>query len=110
MMGISVPQAAKALDEAGADVIGTNCGNGIENMVKIVSEMRPHTRKPILVHSNAGIPQLVKGQVVYQETPEKMAAKVKDVIAAGARIVGGCCGTTPAHIKAFRKVLDGLRK
>ena len=98
MMGISVPEAAKALDDAGADVIGTNCGNGIENMVKIVSEMRPHTAKPILVHSNAGIPQLVKGQVVYQETPEKMAAKVKDVIAAGARIIGGCCGTTPAHI------------
>ena len=110
MMGVSVPQAAKALDEAGADVIGTNCGNGIENMVKIVSEMRPHTAKPILVHANAGAPKLEGGHVVYRETPEKMASLVKDVISAGAQIIGGCCGTTPAHIKAFRKVLDGRRK
>jgi 5-methyltetrahydrofolate--homocysteine methyltransferase len=110
MMGVSVPQAAKALDEAGADVVGTNCGNGIENMVKIVTEMRPHTKKPILVHFNAGDPKLAKGQVLFEEAPEKMAVKVNDLIAAGAGIIGGCCGTTPAHIQAFRKVLDGLKR
>jgi 5-methyltetrahydrofolate--homocysteine methyltransferase len=110
MMGVSVPQAAKAMDEAGADVIGTNCGNGMENMVKIVTEMRPHTKKPILVHSNAGAPQLVKGQVVYQETPERMSAQMKDLVTAGARIVGGCCGTTPEHIKSFRQALNSLKR
>jgi 5-methyltetrahydrofolate--homocysteine methyltransferase len=109
MMGVSVPQAAKALEEYGADVVGSNCGNGIENMVRIAAEMRAHTRLPILVHPNAGMPQLVQGQVVYQEAPEAMAGKLKELIAAGANIVGGCCGTTPAHIKAFREVLDGIK-
>jgi len=108
MMGVTVEQAARALDESGADVIGTNCGNGVENMVKIVTEMRAHTRKPILVHSNAGLPQLVGGQVTYRESPEIMSAKVRDLIAAGANIIGGCCGTTPDHIRAFRRVVDGL--
>lgn len=109
MMGVSVEQAARALDESGADVIGTNCGNGVENMVKIVTEMRAYTKKPILVHSNAGLPQLVQGQVTYRESPEIMSAKVRDLIAAGANIVGGCCGTTPDHIRAFRQVVDGTR-
>jgi 5-methyltetrahydrofolate--homocysteine methyltransferase len=109
MMGVSTERAAVALTEYGADVVGTNCGNGIENMVKVVREMRPHTGKPILVHANAGIPQLVQGRVTYQETPELMAGKLKELIAAGANIVGGCCGTTPAHIKAFRAVLDGMK-
>jgi 5-methyltetrahydrofolate--homocysteine methyltransferase len=106
---VTVIQAAKALDEAGADVIGTNCGNGIENMVKIVGEMRPLTKKPILVHSNAGLPQLVQGQVTYRESPEIMSAKVKDLIAAGANIIGGCCGTTPDHIRAFRQVVNASK-
>jgi len=108
MMGVSVEDAAKGMDEAGADVIGTNCGNGIDNMVQIVKEMRPFTKKPILVHSNAGLPKLVKGQIIYGETPELMAAKVKDLVAAGANIVGGCCGTSPDHIRAFRKEVDAI--
>lgn len=110
MMGVTVERAAKELDASGADVIGTNCGNGVENMVKIVTEMRSHTRKPILVHSNAGLPQLVQGQVVYRENPEMMASKVKDLISAGANIIGGCCGTTPDHIRAFRQVVDATRR
>lgn len=109
MMGVTVRDAARSLDAYGADVIGTNCGNGVENMVKIVSEMRAESKKPILVHSNAGLPQLVQGQVVYRESPEIMAAKVKELIAAGAGIIGGCCGTTPEHIKAFRQVVDSLK-
>jgi len=109
MMGVTVKQAAKALDEYGADVIGTNCGNGVENMVKIVGEMREETKKPILVHSNAGLPQLVQGQVTYRESPEIMAAKVKELISGGAGIIGGCCGTTPDHIRAFRQVVDSAK-
>jgi len=110
MMGVSAAQAAEELTKAGADAVGSNCGNGIENMVKVVKEMRAHTGKPILVRPNAGIPQLVKGQVVYQETPDLMAAKVKDLVTAGANVIGGCCGTTPAHIQAFRHAVDSLKR
>jgi len=106
MMGISPADAAKASIEAGADVIGTNCGNGIERMIDIVKEMRafaPET--PILVHANAGLPQNLEGVDVFPETPEDMANQVNELIAAGANIIGGCCGTTPAHIKAMKEAV-----
>jgi len=73
-------------------------------MIEIVRELRaaaPDT--PILVHANAGAPHLVNGQNVYPETPADMAARVPALIAAGANIIGGCCGTTPAHISAIKK-------
>jgi 5-methyltetrahydrofolate--homocysteine methyltransferase len=107
MMGVSPVDAAAAAIEAGADIIGTNCGNGIERMIEIVKEMRaafPET--PILVHSNAGLPILQNGQNVFPETPEMMAARVSELIDAGANIVGGCCGTTPAHIKAMKEAVE----
>lgn len=112
MMGVTPEEAVHGMDEAGADVVGTNCGNGIENMVRLVRELRPHTKKPILMHSNAGIPKLVKGNPnpVYEETPALMAGKIQDLIAAGAQIIGGCCGTTPEHIQAFRREIDRLKK
>jgi len=111
MWGVSTEQAARGMDEAGADVIGTNCGNGIDNMVKIVKEMRPHTKKPILVHSNAGVAtKIVNGLPFYEETPEQMAERVKDLAAAGAAIIGGCCGTTPEHVRRFRQEIDRLNQ
>ncbi|TAN37263.1 MAG: methionine synthase [Verrucomicrobia bacterium] len=103
MMGVSPTDAAKAAIEAGAHIIGTNCGNGMERMVDIVREMRaaaPHA--PILVHANAGLPKSVGGVDIFPETPEDMAARVPALVAAGANIIGGCCGTTPAHIAAIR--------
>ncbi|MFA6173096.1 MAG: homocysteine S-methyltransferase family protein [Kiritimatiellales bacterium] len=103
MMGVSPEQAAEAMLEAGADIIGTNCGNGIERMIEIVKVMRkaaPAT--PILVHANAGLPKNVNGVDTFPETPEMMAAQVHGLVAAGANIIGGCCGTTPAHIKAMK--------
>jgi len=103
MMGVSPEQAAEAMLEAGADIIGTNCGNGIERMIEIVKVMRkaaPTT--PILVHANAGLPKNVNGVDTFPETPEMMAAQVHGLVAAGANIIGGCCGTTPAHIKAMK--------
>ena len=102
MMGVSPTEAAIACVEAGAHIIGTNCGNGIARMVEIVTEMRaaaPST--PILVHANAGLPQNVDGAVVFPESPADMAARIPALIKAGANIIGGCCGTTPAHIKAM---------
>jgi 5-methyltetrahydrofolate--homocysteine methyltransferase len=107
MMGVTPADAAKACVEAGAHIIGANCGNGIDRMIEIVKEMRkaaPTT--PILVHANAGLPQNVNGVDVFPDTPEKMGQMVKDLVKAGANIVGGCCGTTPAHISAMKKALS----
>lgn len=104
MMGLSPTNAALAMMEAGADIIGTNCGNGMERMIEIVREMRAAAPgMPILVHANAGLPQNIDGKDVFPETPEMMAGYVKGLIAAGANIIGGCCGTTPAHIKAIKE-------
>ena len=109
MMGVSPVDAANAMIAAGADIIGTNCGNGIERMVEIVREMRevaPET--PILVHANAGLPHIVDGVDVFPETPEDMAKQVGDLVSAGANIIGGCCGTSPAHIKAMKEAILSL--
>jgi len=101
MMGVTPAQAAQALTAADVDVIGTNCGNGIENMVEIVRELRAHTDRPLWARPNAGLPQLVDGCTVFPETPDVMAAKIPALAAAGATLIGGCCGTTPAHIRAL---------
>ncbi|MCK5804444.1 MAG: homocysteine S-methyltransferase family protein [Lentisphaeria bacterium] len=106
MMGISPTDAATTAVESGADIVGTNCGNGMERMIDIVKEIRaavPET--PILVHANAGLPQNVDGVDVFPDTPEDMAGMTADIVAAGANIVGGCCGTTPDHIKAIKAAL-----
>jgi 5-methyltetrahydrofolate--homocysteine methyltransferase len=108
MMGVDPARAAAVLSEAGADVLGSNCGNGIEQMVPIVAAFREHTDNPLLVHANAGLPELVGGETVFRQSPADMAARVEDVVAAGASIVGGCCGTTPAHISAMKAVIDKL--
>ncbi len=109
MMGVSPAQAAEAAVEAGAQIIGPNCGNGMEQMIEIVKEMRAAAETtPILVHANAGLPKHVNGVDVFPESPEEMAGRVKAVVEAGASIVGGCCGTTPAHIRAIRNAVDGL--
>ena len=109
MMGASPVEAAKAALDAGADIIGTNCGNGIEQMVDIVKQMRDEfADAPILIHANAGRPEIVDGQTVFPEGPDEMAAQVANIIKAGANIIGGCCGTTPEHIKAIKAVVDGL--
>jgi len=107
IMGVSPADAANAALEAGADAIGTNCGNGLDGMVEIVAEMRRVAPEaPILVNANAGLPTNVNGVDVFPETPEEMAASIPAILAAGANIVGGCCGTTPAHIAAIRQAVD----
>ena len=107
MMGVSPEEAVKAAIEAGAHIIGTNCGNGFERMIDIVKEMREiEPDKPILVHANAGLPKNINGVDVFPETPEQMAALVPDIIKAGANIIGGCCGTTPEHIRAIRRAVE----
>jgi len=106
MMGVSPEAAIKAVVGAGADIAGANCGNGIERMIEIIKEMRQIDKNiPILVHANAGLPQNVGGVDVFPETPEEMAKIAPDLVKAGANIIGGCCGTTPAHIAAVKKAI-----
>lgn len=107
MMGVAPADMVEPLLEAGADVLGTNCGNGLAGMVNIVREIRSvNAEVPILVHANAGLPEYVDGQTRFPETPEMMAEHVDALVEAGAIILGGCCGTGPDHIRAIRNRLS----
>jgi 5-methyltetrahydrofolate--homocysteine methyltransferase len=110
MMGVSPAQAAEEAVQAGAHIVGPNCGNGMQQMIEIVREMREAAADtPILVHANAGLPKTVNGVDVFPEGPEEMARRVKTLIEAGASVIGGCCGTTPDHIRAIRNAVDAAR-
>ena len=110
MMGVSPADMVKAVKEAGASIIGTNCGNGFSQMIDIVREIRKVDKMtPVLVHANAGLPTFSNGKTVYPETPEMMAGKVSELIKSGADIIGGCCGTTPEHIKALAREVRLLK-
>jgi len=109
MMGISPTEMTETLVEAGAEVIGANCGNGIADMIGIVKEIRrANATIPILIHANAGMPHYHDGETTFPESPNDMAARVKEIVAAGANIIGGCCGTTPDHICEVRHVVNSL--
>lgn len=105
VMGISIKQAAEGLEDAGADIVGSNCGNGIENMVKIAREFKNHSTLPIIIQSNAGIPEMDGDKTIYPETPQFMAEKAKELAELGISIIGGCCGTTPEHIRSIREAV-----
>jgi len=109
MMGVSVEQAVKGLTDAGADILGTNCGNGIEQICEIIAEMRKFTSKYLIAQPNAGLPKLVDNKTVFDQTPQIMARFIPDLINAGANIVGGCCGTTPAHIKVMAQQVENFK-
>lgn len=101
MMGVTPEQAVKAIVDAGADLVGCNCGIGIDNYIKVTAMLRTATDKPIWVKANAGLPEIEGGKVVYRMTPEEFATKARDLVKAGANIVGGCCGSSPEFIKAL---------
>ncbi|MBN1346329.1 MAG: homocysteine S-methyltransferase family protein [Phycisphaerae bacterium] len=104
MMGVTPEQAAAELEAAGADVIGANCGAGMDRMIEMIQLLRHATGRPIWAKPNAGLPQLIEGKTVFKETPEQMAQLLPALVQAGAAIIGGCCGTTPDHIRAFKEV------
>ena len=108
MMGITPDRAAAELESAGADVAGSNCGSGIEDIIEVAKIMNPSTNLPLWFKPNAGLPELVGGKTVYRETPEQMASRIPELVEAGATIVGGCCGTTPEHIRKIREVIDSM--
>jgi 5-methyltetrahydrofolate--homocysteine methyltransferase len=108
MMGVDPEGAAAFMADAGADVAGVNCGSGIDagRAAEVLRRYRQVCGLPMMAQPNAGLPELENMQVVYRQGPEAMSAQVKSLLAAGARVVGGCCGTTPEHIHRFRTIVD----
>lgn len=104
MMGVTPEEMVLSMKEAGAHIVGSNCGNGISGMTDIAGLIRSVDVKiPVIIQANAGMPELIDGRTLYHETPEMMASCVPDLIQAGVNIIGGCCGTTPAHIREIAK-------
>jgi 5-methyltetrahydrofolate--homocysteine methyltransferase len=109
MMGDSAQQCAKDLTDGGADVVGANCGEiDPAQMAVIVSELKSATSLPVLAQPNAGKPQLVDNETVFKMAPDDFALGISECLSAGAQIVGGCCGTTPEHIRAVAGLLGRL--
>ena len=103
MMGVSPEEMVISMKDAGAHIVGSNCGNGIEDMIGIVKAIRAADSEiPVIIQANAGIPEFIDGTTVFRESPEMMASYVPELIKAGANIIGGCCGTTPEHIRAMK--------
>lgn len=105
VLGTSPEAAAITLTAAGADIVGSNCGLGVDGIYDILAKMRNVTKAPLISQANAGLPILVDGVTVFPGTPEEMTAYHDRMIALGVRIIGGCCGTTPAHIRAMKDAL-----
>ena len=110
MMGITPRQAAVELVHAGAQVIGANCGIGIEAYVPVCAALAAATDRPIWIKPNAGLPVVEDGKTIYRMTPEEFAGYVPALLAAGAAFIGGCCGTTPAFVAALRQCTRQNRK
>lgn len=106
LTGITPQQMTKKLIEFGADIIGANCGAGFEDMIMIVKKIREvSVQMPIMIQANAGLPFLENNKLIYSETPEKIKEIIPRIIDAGANIIGGCCGTTPDHIKVISEIV-----
>jgi 5-methyltetrahydrofolate--homocysteine methyltransferase len=108
MMGVEPERAAEFMEEHGAHIVALNCGTrmDMQRALTAVERYRSVTNLPVMVQPNAGQPKLVNMKVVYDETPEQMVQGLMPILEAGANIVGACCGSTPDHIRAFRKVMD----
>ena len=105
MMGVTPEQAAPALVEAGADVVGANCGRGVARYVEICRRLRTASERPVWIKANAGLPELIGGVTVYRMSAEEYASHVPALVDAGASFIGGCCGTSPEFIRAIRRAL-----
>ena len=106
--GSSARQAAALLTEWGADAIGVNCSTGPSSVLTAIEAMRQATSHPLAALPNAGMPRAVEGRNIYLCSPEYMASFARKAIAAGAQFVGGCCGTTPHHIRAMRSAMRAI--
>lgn len=104
--GVDVSRAVQVLEEAGADVIGSNCGDGFDEMIEVIAQMRPLTKLPVIAQANAGVPTMVEGVPTYKETPDDIVPKARRLLELGINVLGGCCGTRPAHIAAMRLLIN----
>jgi methionine synthase I (cobalamin-dependent) len=109
MMGATPEEVARTLSDAGADVIGANCGVGPEGYIPVCARLRSATTLPLWIKPNAGLPELVNGSLVYRTTPAEFAAHAVALRRAGADFIGGCCGTTPEFIRMLRQSLTAAR-
>ena len=108
MMGDTVEKAARTLAEAGADVVGANCTLTSDDMLGLVSEFRSNTGLPLIFQPNAGQPVIERGTARYRQKPEDFARDIELIVRAGAGAVGGCCGTSPAFIRAVHDRLTHM--
>jgi 5-methyltetrahydrofolate--homocysteine methyltransferase len=108
MMGIDPERAAEFMEERGAHVVALNCGTrmDMQRAREAVRRYKASTTLPVMAQPNAGQPSLINMKIQYDETPEQMVTGVVPLLEAGAKIIGGCCGSTPDHIRAFRKAMD----
>ena len=106
--GTTAEQAARQMTDWGADAIGCNCSSGPATVLGAIERMRTATSLPLAAMPNAGIPTAVDGRTIYMTSPEYMASFARKLVRAGATFVGGCCGTTPNHIRAVRSALRAL--
>jgi 5-methyltetrahydrofolate--homocysteine methyltransferase len=109
MMGIKPVSALAEIAGWGVAVVGANCGNGPAEIERVIGEMAaaPHEGVALMAKSNAGMPRWKDDRITYGGTPEVMADYARRMVGLGVRIIGGCCGTTPEHIAAMRRAIDG---
>ncbi|GFE62097.1 bifunctional homocysteine S-methyltransferase/methylenetetrahydrofolate reductase [Geobacter sp. AOG2] len=105
--GTTVESFCTAVEAAGADMLGANCGAGPLELVKVVRRLAALTAKPISAYANSGFPEYHEGRYIYRATPDYFAAMAEEMAAAGANLIGGCCGTTPEHIASLARTLAG---
>ena len=111
MMGVSPAKFAQSIGKSGVTALGINCGKSLDDNLNALKELADATDLPIWFKPNAGLPKLTDdGKPFYDVTPEIMASRVESWIESGAKIIGGCCGTTPAHLKAISEVVKKFRK
>lgn len=108
LTGGDVKSACAMVEGLGVDAIGFNCGLGPKQMIGLVKELRKHTSLPIIVMPNAGLPESVNGKTVYNVSPEEFAQDMKEIALLGVSYLGGCCGTTPEHIKEMISLCSGI--
>ncbi len=105
LFGTDASTAMVVLQSLGADAVGVNCSTGPEQMAELVREMKAYANIPVIAKPNDGMPEVIDGETVYRMTPEEFAAEARLILEAGAGIVGGCCGTTPEHIRGLHDLL-----
>ena len=106
--GVAAEAAVRALEQADAALIGANCGAGPRDLLTVLRQIAPLTQKPLAAYANSGFPQYRDGRFIYLATPEYFAAMGREMALAGATLIGGCCGTTPDHIRALAQALNQL--